>query len=162
MGCKQPFGYIYSIILTANPSGGNYGSSFVVEATEGQVLNPGHTTERAVGSVSKKSAGCSYSAPPPGGTPGSQRCPALANSCCQLALGKGLSKPLSFILNKAHHIIRLLQIYFLSGSEATGLSRFTSSLYGINSRSRESRATSAPAGPRLTQLRSAQLLGLSK
>lgn len=43
--------------------------------------------------VSKKSAGFSYSAPPPGGTPGSQCCPASLTAVANLPLEKTYLNP---------------------------------------------------------------------
>lgn len=84
------------------------------------------------------------------GAPPAHALPSTLTAVANLPLEKALSKPLSFILYKPHHIIRLLKICSSSRSEAIGLqaspiSRAVS--MELISRSKESRATPAPAGP---------------
>lgn len=172
-GCK-PFGYICSIIIRANPQDESYRSLFVVEVTEPQKRSttlPAHTAssvalclDRGL-SVHRGKVVAAVTLFHLQGAPSAHSTAQHSNSCCQLALRKGLSKPLSFIPYKPHHIIRLLKICSSSGSEATGLQASPIS-QAISMELTPGAKSHEPPQLQLdlsfTPLRSAQLLGLSE
>lgn len=172
-GCK-PFGYICSIIITANPQDESYRSLFVVEVTEPQkrsTTHPAHTASSVALcldcglSVHRGKVVAAVTLVHLQGAPSAHSTAQHANSCCQLALRKGLSQPLSFIPYKPHHIIRLLKICSSSGSEATGLqaspiSQAISMELTPGAKSHEPPLLQLDLS--FTPLRSAQLLGLSE